>query len=208
MKEWKNFQKAMVLLAICLICILLPVQTTYAKVKINAKEKKLYVGDTFTLKVNGTSKKIKWSSANKKIVSVNPKGKITAKGPGTTVVSAKYGSKSVKCIVKVNKSILKYISGDWYTVGGQPWPTKYRFTNNYRYCYICNTDTNQYSYYGKEKVSYKKTNYGYYITVFTKNGIGGYRLFLSGKEADALECIGNGNPYSDSGYSCSSSLTR
>ena len=52
-----------------------------------------------------------------------------------------------------------------------------------------------------------KTEYGYYITVYTLNGKGGYRLTLDGQSKDyGLESIGDGNPYSEDGYGASSSL--
>ncbi len=172
-----------------------------------ATTKTLYVGATYTFKIKNTNKKIKWSSSNSKVASVNPKGKVTAKRAGLAEITAKYGKTTKKYTVKVNHQILKYISKDWYTFGEQPHPIKYRFTNTHRICYIYDSATDKYSYYGKDKVSYTKTDYGYYITVYTQNGKGGYRLTLDGDSKDYfLECIGNGDPYSQDGYSASSSL--
>lgn len=76
----------------------------------------------------------------------------------------------------------------------------------------CNNDNNGdfdnwTGYSCNNKVSYTKTEYGYYITVYTSNGKGGYRLTLDGQSKDyGLESIGDGNPYSEDGYSASSSL--
>ena len=67
--------------------------------KISALEKTLYVGKSTTLKMTGTSAKAKWSTSNKKIVTVDSKGKITAKKAGTAKVYCKINGK--KYIVKV-----------------------------------------------------------------------------------------------------------
>ena len=192
------------LLAIVIMMVMLPTPTENLAA---ATTKTLYVGDTHTFKIQNTTKKIQWSTSNKKIATVNQKGKVTAKKPGTVVIKAKYGNITKKYKVKVNHEILKYISKDWYTCGLQPYPIKYKFTNKYRYCYICDPDTGKYSYYGKDKVSYVKTDYGYYIIVYTQNGKGGYRLYMDGQSSDYfLECIGQGDPDSEDGYSASSSL--
>ena len=67
--------------------------------KISTLEKTLKVGKSTTLKVTGTKKKVTWSSSNKKIVTVNSKGKITAKKAGTAKIYCKVGGK--KYVVKV-----------------------------------------------------------------------------------------------------------
>lgn len=86
--------------------------TSYAaassKVKLNKKSVSLYVGKTSNLKVSGTSKKVKWTSSNKKVVTVKKNGKrtamITAKKAGTAYITAKFGNKKLKCKVKVKNS--------------------------------------------------------------------------------------------------------
>jgi len=47
--------------------------------KLNRKKLTLKVGQTAKLKVKNTKKKIKWSSSNKAVASVNKKGKVKAK---------------------------------------------------------------------------------------------------------------------------------
>ena len=189
------------------IVIMITMGTSVTGQTTAATTKSLYVGATYTFKIKGTDKKIQWSSSNPKVASVNQKGKVTAKKVGSVTITAKYGKIAKKYIVKVNHKILKYISKDWYTIGNQPYQIKYKFTNKYRKCYICDMETGKYSYYGKDKVSYTKTEYGYYITVYTSNGKGGYRLTLDGQSKGyGLECMGDGNPYSEDGYSASSSL--
>lgn len=75
--------------------------TAKAAVKLNTKKKNISVGETYQLTVKGTTKKIKWSSSNSAIVKVNQKGKITAKKSGTATITAKIGSKKLKCTVNV-----------------------------------------------------------------------------------------------------------
>ena len=71
------------------------------------KKAVLYVkGKSLQLKVNGVSGKTVWSSANKKIVKVSSKGKITAVKTGTTVVKAKLGKKVYTCKVTVKNPYL------------------------------------------------------------------------------------------------------
>lgn len=173
-----------------------------------ATKKTLYVGETYKFKIKNADKKIRWSTSNPKVASVNQKGKVTAKKIGSAEITAKYGKSTKKYKVKVNHEILKYISKDWYTGGLRPYPPKYRFTNKYRKWYYCHEENGKYTYVygGKEKVTYDKTVYGYYITVHTKNGKGGYRLNL--EDVDVLECRGEGDPYSEEGYSGGSSLFR
>lgn len=77
------------------------VQTLQAKAKISRKKITMTVGQKVTLKVKGTKKKPKWTSSNKKIVTVTKKGKVTAKKAGTATVTAKIGKKKYQCRVKV-----------------------------------------------------------------------------------------------------------
>lgn len=56
-----------------------------------------------SLKLLGTSKKVKWSSTNKKLVNVNSKGELTlAKNKvGTAKIIAKLNNKKYVCVIKV-----------------------------------------------------------------------------------------------------------
>lgn len=74
-----------------------------ATVKINKRKKTLKVGQTFQLKVSGTSQKVKWYSSNKDIAAVNVTGKVTAKSEGTAVIKAEIGKKSFHCMITVKK---------------------------------------------------------------------------------------------------------
>ncbi len=76
-----------------------------AGVKLSSKKVTINVGKTKKLKVKKTKvkkiKSIKWSSKQKKIATVNKKGKITAKKVGTTKIIAK-----VKYILKGKKKVV------------------------------------------------------------------------------------------------------
>ena len=80
-----------------------PVIAQAATIKINKRKKTLKVGQTFQLKVSGTSQKVKWYSSNKDIAAVNATGKVTAKSEGTAVIKAEIGKKSFHCMITVKK---------------------------------------------------------------------------------------------------------
>ena len=75
-----------------------------SNIKISKKKKTLRVGDKYTLKITGTSKKVKWKSSNKKVATVNSKGKVKAKKKGTATITAKVGGKKYKCKITVKKA--------------------------------------------------------------------------------------------------------
>lgn len=58
-------------------------------------------GYNVQLKVIGTSKKAKWSSSNKKVATVNKKGKVVGKKKGKCTITAKIGKKKYKCKMKI-----------------------------------------------------------------------------------------------------------
>lgn len=78
-----------------------------ATVKLNTTKKVLLVSQTYTLKVKGTSKKVKWSSSKKTVATVTSKGKVTAKKAGKAVISAKVAGKTYKCTITVSND--KYL---------------------------------------------------------------------------------------------------
>lgn len=77
------------------------------KLFLNAKQKKLFAGSTYQLKVkrvkpSRATKKVKWKSANQAVASVNKKGLVTAKKAGATQITAtSKGSKKVKAKCKI-----------------------------------------------------------------------------------------------------------
>lgn len=77
--------------------------TTLGGVAINKATMNLSVGGTDTFKALGTKQKITYSSNNKKVATVTPGGKVTAKAAGTATVTMKMGAKTYKLRVRVTK---------------------------------------------------------------------------------------------------------
>ena len=86
---------SMILVMACIFTMLLPSNVEAATIKICKKSKTMYVGDSYTLYVVGTSKKAKWSSSNKKVATVSSKGKIKAKKVVKCTIKAKIGKKHI-----------------------------------------------------------------------------------------------------------------
>lgn len=72
--------------------------------KLNSSRITLNPGKSYTLKVNGTKLTPAWRSSNSKIVTVNKKGRITAKKAGTAKITARLGGKKFVCTVTVKKA--------------------------------------------------------------------------------------------------------
>lgn len=72
--------------------------------KLNSSRITLNPGKSYTLKVNGTKLAPAWKSSNSKIVTVNKKGRITAKKAGTAKITATLGGKRFVCTVTVKKA--------------------------------------------------------------------------------------------------------
>lgn len=78
-------------------------KVTIKNVSLSKTKVTLEKGKSVTLKLNG-SKVTKWSSDNKKIATVNSKGKVVAKGVGTTTIKAKAkNGKTYKCEIVVKE---------------------------------------------------------------------------------------------------------
>ncbi len=90
--------------------MLLPAVPIHAKQ--NATINKTFITlpkkNSYTLKIKGTKKKVKWSSSKKKVVAVTKSGKVIAKKSGTAYITAKVNGQKLKCKVSVrsNKSII------------------------------------------------------------------------------------------------------
>lgn len=72
--------------------------------KLNSSRITLNPGKSYTLKVNDTKLTPAWRSSNSKIVTVNKKGRITAKKAGTAKITATLGGKKFVCTVTVKKA--------------------------------------------------------------------------------------------------------
>lgn len=74
-------------------------------VKLNKSSLSLLKGKTYTLKLSGTTAKVKWSSSKTSVATVSSKGKVTAKKKGTAVITATAGGKKYKCKVTVKQPV-------------------------------------------------------------------------------------------------------
>jgi hypothetical protein len=68
-----------------------------AKITISSTGKTLKNGESITLKLKHTKKTVTWKSSNKKIATVNSKGKVTAKSKGVCVISGTVGKRTFYC---------------------------------------------------------------------------------------------------------------
>lgn len=90
------------LLLTVLLAGVLPAQTVEAAtVKLSSTKVTLIKGENKTLKVSGTKSKVTWKSSKTSVATVNSAGKVTAKAKGTATITAKVGSKTLKCKVTV-----------------------------------------------------------------------------------------------------------
>ena len=89
---------------ICLL--LLPVYPKAAAPKISSRKISLVVGNTKTLKMKNTKKKVKWTSGKNKVVKVSQKGVVMARKKGSTTVTAKVSGRKYTCRVTVKDAKL------------------------------------------------------------------------------------------------------
>lgn len=111
--EKKTMPRVMALLLtfamVCTSIISMPTNAeAAAKVKLSATKQTMYVGGSFTLKVkNPKGKKATYKTSDKKVATVNKKGKVTAKsvGKATISVTVKGIKKAAKCTVTVKQGV-------------------------------------------------------------------------------------------------------
>lgn len=107
-KKFEATKKSLICLLVfsMILSLLLPGLGTMevqaaGKPKLSRKKLTMYVGNTATLKVKHAGGKVTWSSSRKKVASVSKKGKIKARKPGKTVITAKVRKKKLTCKVTV-----------------------------------------------------------------------------------------------------------
>ncbi len=83
-----------------------------ATLKMNKKKKTLKVGQTFRLEVKGTSQKVKWTSSDNTVATVNSNGKVTAKSEGTVVIRAEVAKKSFYCTITIKGKVEESTTSD------------------------------------------------------------------------------------------------
>lgn len=144
LKKWKGkmenkVKKILSILAFGLVLIMaipaveIPMQTVTTEsktIKLSDKNLELMPGEWYELEVeNAGSKKVTWKTSNKKVVTVNKKGKLHAVGDAgkSCTVTAVVGKKSLKCKVKIIKTT---------------------YVGSYQ-IYWCNWTYSGYDYYGK-----------------------------------------------------------
>lgn len=99
----KKMRKTMVTMMMVFAAMLLMVAPVQAASKTKTTKVTLKAGQSKTLRVK-TAGKVKWSSSNKAIVSVNKKGKIVARRAGKAKITAKYGKKKAVFVVTVKST--------------------------------------------------------------------------------------------------------
>lgn len=97
----KNFLKAG-LLFLMILLLLVPAEAS-AAARISQKNKTILKGQSFTLKVKGSSQKAKWSSSKRSVASVNSAGVVRGKKAGSAVITAQLGGKKYSCKVTVRQ---------------------------------------------------------------------------------------------------------
>ena len=69
--------------------------------KLSKTKLSLYKGKTATLKLSGTSQKVKWSSTNQYVATVTSKGKVKALNVGSSIIYATVNNKKYSCFLTV-----------------------------------------------------------------------------------------------------------
>ena len=116
----KGAGKATITAKVDKISVSCTVTSTFSSISLN-KEELVLKGSkkkgSLKATVMGPSKTVSWSSSDEEVATVDSKGRITCKGPGTTVITAEANGKTAQCTVKVtdiNKSTLTLNEGETF----------------------------------------------------------------------------------------------
>ena len=96
-------KRMVTMMMVVFAAMLLMVAPVQAASKTKTTKVTLKAGQSKTLRVK-TASKVKWSSSNKAIVTVNKKGKIIARRAGKAKITAKYGKKKTVFVVTVKST--------------------------------------------------------------------------------------------------------
>lgn len=120
MKRQRKFRWLVVLCSVMLaLCFTMPALaakdgektsnvSAAASIKLNRSTASLSLSGMKTIQlkatVRGKSKRVTWSSSNRKVAVVSSTGKVTAKSAGKTVITARANGKTAKCTITVKKA--------------------------------------------------------------------------------------------------------
>ena len=109
--------------ALIITLSLLTVQASAASPKLNKSQVNLPIGYSVTLKVSGTSSKVKWSVKDSSVASIKSNGdysvKVSGKKAGSTYVYAQVDKKNLKCKITVKKSFISTSSSTLHMKKGK-----------------------------------------------------------------------------------------
>lgn len=97
----RRFKAFICAFIMCIISCVGGVRAEAASPVLSASKCTLYTGETYVLKLNNVTGKVKFATSDGKVAKVNSKGKITAVSRGTAVITATYRGKQYKCKVRV-----------------------------------------------------------------------------------------------------------
>jgi len=104
----KGLKKALLAVSVMAAVAAVSPKSVDAAVKMEKTKVTCTAKERFSLKVKGTSKKATWTSSNKSIATVTKKGgNVVTKRAGRVTITAKVGSKKVKCKATVKKAAPK-----------------------------------------------------------------------------------------------------
>ena len=102
-KENKSYSKIILLIAaLMLVMALLPIHA-HAASAVKTRKIKMRVGQSIQLQLKDVTEPLKWKSLNRKKLSVDSNGLITAKRKGTATIRVRYNGVKYKFIVKIRK---------------------------------------------------------------------------------------------------------
>lgn len=98
MKRIRRFLSLVLLMTLLFSCT---AAQAVAQVKLNKTKATIYNSQCVQLKLKNAKGSVTWKTSNKKVATVNTKGKVTGKGPGTATITAVNGKKKYTCQVTV-----------------------------------------------------------------------------------------------------------